>query len=171
MEKLELKENDVLGRIVGYVSSLWLKGLDNALSESGYDLDHVRMIILINVHRHPGLCQSCFVDLVGRDKASLTRIIDSLENSGFLKRYPDSEDRRRKLLRLTSEGNRIALELIQLGRELETRAEEGIDDSELALCKKTLLKVHSNLSAKETASGEGPNKECPEVTTEIRDTL
>lgn len=171
MEKLELTQNDVLGRIVGHVSTLWLKGLDNALSENGYDLDHVRMIILVNISSHPGLCQSCFVDLAGRDKASLTRIIDDLEQSGLLKRYPDSEDRRRKLLRLTPRGSQIAAELMELGKDLEARAQEGIDSDELNECKDTLLKVHANLLAKETGHVECPETVRPEKAPAIRDEL
>jgi len=149
MEKIAPTDQDVLGRILGCVTSHWFKSLDRLLTEEGFEFDHVRMIVLINVFHHPGLCQSCFTDMAGRDKASITRMIDEMETSGLLKRSPDEEDRRRKLLYLTDQGKDTTLRLMKIGKRLEKQALTGIKPDNVSICRDVLLKVYTNLNVKE----------------------
>jgi len=49
----------------------------------------------------------------GVTRATITGLLDGLERDGFLKRRADSEDRRKLIVRLTSEGSLLAQQLFE----------------------------------------------------------
>jgi DNA-binding MarR family transcriptional regulator len=66
------------------------------------------------------LGQRQLAELVGIDPRNFVPIIDSLAERDLLSRAVDDRDRRRRVLRLTSKGQRLAADLEAVNSELET---------------------------------------------------
>lgn len=81
---------------------------------------------------------------VGMDRSSLSRMVDSLEEKGFVRRKNDPEDRRKVLVSLTEKGERCYEFLNKISEEMAAEIlglaeEQDFKDFEHAL--ETMLRV------------------------------
>lgn len=101
-------------------------------------------LTLIVLDKHPALSQQQIADLVFKDKASLTRIIELLVQKGLVSRTIHATDRRKFDLHLTTQGQHALTQLagtIQLNQQTALR---GLSDAELAQFHATLQKIITN---------------------------
>ena len=70
--------------------------------------------VLRAAHIHPGLDQAAVGQFTGTDKATVTALLDRLERRGLLTREVHPEDRRRRTLHLTPEGEQLLDAMIPL---------------------------------------------------------
>ena len=80
-----------------------------------------------------------------KDQANVTRILDLLEQRGYIKRTPDPKDKRDSLILLTNEGKKLTEELVPIDKKLQGIAIEGIKDEELDIFKSVLAKISHNV--------------------------
>jgi DNA-binding MarR family transcriptional regulator len=79
------------------------------MEEAGdFDLTPVQFAILNALIDDPGEDQVTLAAKVAFDAATFGSVIGRLEAKGWVRREPDAEDRRRKLLWVTAEGERAA---------------------------------------------------------------
>jgi len=90
------------------------RALDARLNELGLGRAHFRTLHF--VARHPGLPVSDLLSILGITKQSLSRVVKSLTEDGYLTQSQGSRDRRQRLLRLTSKGTGVEAELTALQR-------------------------------------------------------
>lgn len=81
---------------------------------------------------------------MGRDKAKITRFVDRLEASGFLKRRSDPHDRRLLIIKATSRGSRVAPQLKARFEEIRSRFFQGIPNVDLNQFENVLSRLHEN---------------------------
>ena len=62
--------------------------------------------------------------------ASMTSLLDTLERRGLVSRLPDPDDRRRLLVSLTDEGQRVVDEFLPEVVALQTAVRAGIGEAE-----------------------------------------
>jgi DNA-binding MarR family transcriptional regulator len=62
------------------------------------------------IDQRPGLTAGELATAVGLSPGAVTTVLDRLEQRGFVRRIRDSEDRRRVMVELTEEANRVAWE-------------------------------------------------------------
>jgi DNA-binding MarR family transcriptional regulator len=72
----------------------------NGLSMWGYS-------VLIALDRSAIRTQAALAEAIGADKTRIIAILDELQQRGLIERVPDPEDRRARLLAITSEGRRV----------------------------------------------------------------
>ncbi len=70
--------------------------------------------VLHFVHRNPGLTVAELLDILKITKQSLNRVTKDLLDGGFIDVRSGASDRRQRLLFVTPDGSRLALELAQL---------------------------------------------------------
>lgn len=103
-------------------------------------------LALIVLDQYPTLSQHEIAELVFKDKASITRIIELLVKKGFIARAMHATDRRKFDLRITPQGRETIAELSGTIRLNQQTALAGLSETELAQFYATLQKIISNCS-------------------------
>jgi MarR family transcriptional regulator, organic hydroperoxide resistance regulator len=119
-----------LGRQTGVLYYLLSRRLNELLTEAGTGITVDQFRLLTMLWPEDGITQQQLATLLGRDRASITRMTDILENQGVLVRISDKSDRRINLIYLT-----------KVGKEIEPIA--------AACAKKVLDEMTRNFSAEE----------------------
>lgn len=78
---------------------------DAILSDYGFGRAHHRVIYF--VARHPGMSVSELLSILKITKQSLNRVLGALVAEGYVLQTQDTEDGRRRLLRLTDKGQEL----------------------------------------------------------------
>ena len=93
---------------------------DQLLASRGLGRAHHRAIYFIG--RHPGMSVGDLIGLLGITKQSLGRVLGALVDQGLVDQRPAPDDRRRRLLSLTDEGNILEQALTARQRAIMARA-------------------------------------------------
>ncbi|MEK3934514.1 MarR family transcriptional regulator [Sporosarcina sp. FSL W7-1349] len=75
------------------------------------------------------------------DSATITGIVDRLEQNGFIERRVDSNDRRNKIIFLTEKGKSMEAPLCQKMDEMNEEVMAGFDDEEFRQFKNMLFEI------------------------------
>lgn len=108
-----------------------------------FDVTPVQFAILMTLLERPRLDQVTLAQHVALDAATSGSVITRLEGRGWLERECDQRDRRRKLLWLTPEGERQALQMAQLGPQIQERLVAPLDAHERAELVRLLSKIEN----------------------------
>ena len=106
--------------------------------------------ILVDLWIHDGLRQQDLAISLIKDKGTIARALDALENLGFLTRVADTQDKRNKRIYLTEEGHALKEKLWPHAQTVVQNATIGIDADELAVCKRVLQKIYHRLNIQHT---------------------
>ena len=79
----------------------------DGLRENGIDLTKTQVIMLLRLQRVNGQPQHNLAFLTNRDKASLARLLTTMENKNLVARIPSKEDGRVNLIYITKHGEEI----------------------------------------------------------------
>jgi len=101
-------------------------------------------MVLLYLKEFPNLKQNELADLLFKDNASLTRIINTMVKHGFLKRSINEKDRRRFNLKITTEGEKVIELLPNIINNNRTKSLLGITKSELDQLNDILNKIKNN---------------------------
>ena len=85
--------------------------------------------------------------------ATVTKMLQRMEKSGFIQRHPDPVDQRVTRVFLTETGRTIQNEVESVWNKMERDAFSSFSKEELAILRQFLIQIRDNLSA---ASGETP---------------
>jgi DNA-binding MarR family transcriptional regulator len=112
---------------------------------AGHKLAPGQFWILNALLEHPGLSQSGLAERLRIDAPTASRVIATLTDRKLMRMAPDSRDRRRSVLRLTSAGEKLARALAPLATELRLAMVENMSETEVASVRLGLEKIISNL--------------------------
>jgi DNA-binding MarR family transcriptional regulator len=105
-------------------------------------------LILKSIKDNPGLTQKEIAEMVFKDYASVTRIIEVLVKRSYLKRSFHKTDRRRYNLELTATAEKTLKKLLPIIHSNRTHALDGVSQQALKQMQKTLKKIIVNCSTK-----------------------
>lgn len=137
--------NKTLGKHVTSLSYLLSKQLNKSLAERHAGITSDQFRLLSNLWRKDGVTQQKLAIYIGRDKASVTRMITILENSGFVTRIAKDEDKRVNLIYLTKKGRQlenISSQAVQESLDLMTK---NFSLSEMEVFEDLLIRASNNL--------------------------
>jgi DNA-binding MarR family transcriptional regulator len=150
------------GFLVHDVARLMRVAYDRRTRELG--LTRSQWWVLNNLYFHEGITQSELADLLDIEKPTLGRLLDRLEDKGWLERRGDPSDRRAKRVYLTGNVQGLMQTLRRLAADLRASALDGLDEVErerllgaLRIVKGNLLRLNGSagIGALAAATSEG----------------
>lgn len=108
---------------------------------AGFDVTPVQYAILLALLDRPGEDQVTLAAHVALDAATSGSVVGRLEARGWLRREPDQRDRRRKLLWITPDGERAALQMLDATPQVQERLVEPLSPEEQAQLMHLLAKL------------------------------
>ncbi len=143
----------VLGRL-GLVAAYREQAYGHVLAPFGLSLVDAHTLQLLRV-LGPGAaaCPSELVRFPFGSRAGMTRALDRLEAKGLVRRSAHAEDRRRVLVSLTPEGERVSDAFRDKELAFQNHALRGVSDRERRALSRTLDKLIDNLAAFDSEAG------------------
>jgi len=144
----EQQRHEGLGSImplVGFLTSHVRYHVSRICREAGYNITPEEADTLMIIRHFHGLPQSRLADILGKDRAAVTRLMNSLVKSGLVGREQDQQDRRIVRAQITEEGERAFVQVWPELMKLSDQALDGIDEKQLAALRQALTAINTNL--------------------------
>jgi DNA-binding MarR family transcriptional regulator len=114
------------------------------LKAHGYSITIDQWLIIKAILENPGITQNEIGDLVFKDNASVTRIIDLMVKSEYITRHVHPDDRRKTNLEVTDSGKKVIKEVQNIVENNREIALKGVSKDELEMMYSALLKISEN---------------------------
>ena len=145
MDIQKFDPNDLLATLLNKTTRALSTRLQSILTHEGFDVTSEQWMILNLLWDEDGRSPYQIADIIGKDRAAVTRLIDGLEKRNLVVRIKDRNDSRQKQVYLTPKGKAMEKELIPLGLSNMEKAKQGISPEEIESCKTVLKKIYQNL--------------------------
>ena len=132
----------LVGRIMCHVrqqTSLIYKDL-------GYNLTPETVDALMAIHHFDGLSQKQLANTLGKDKAAITRLLNTLVKSNLVERTQDLQDRRIIRANITAEGKEAFLKIYPKLQLLSDCALNGINKQDFNATLSVLSNIIENMA-------------------------
>ncbi len=114
------------------------------ISEKIKDMTIDQGLALLFLNDHPDLTQKEIAELVFKDNASMTRMINTMVQKKYLKRSMNNEDRRRYKIEITNKGKEVLETLPPIIHYNRNSSLKGITKNELNQLETILEKIRTN---------------------------
>ena len=123
---------------------VYRKYAQNQILKNGYDITIDQWLVLKTMQENKNLSQNQIAELVFKDFASITRIIELLVKKKYIQRTIDNNDRRKFVLDITEEGNKIIGKIYPIVAENRKKALTDLNLEEINNLKTQLDKIINN---------------------------
>ncbi|MEZ0069827.1 DNA-binding MarR family transcriptional regulator [Streptacidiphilus sp. MAP12-20] len=130
------------------------KVVDDTMTAGGLSLARSKVLEVLS--RRSPMQQSALADALGHAPRSVTQSVEALEREGLVERTPSAEDRRSKLVTLTTEGAAALAAGTSAGEDVVRDIFGGLEERELALLDKVLDAIDIRMS---DAAGKSAGKQ------------
>ncbi|MBX2886433.1 MAG: MarR family transcriptional regulator [Granulosicoccus sp.] len=103
--------------------------------------------VLVQLWREDGLRQSEIANRIQVATVTVSKLVDRLEEGGFVERRVDSDDRRSNRIFATSKGRKLVKILTRTVYEVDDIANTGISEQQLVDALKVLSRMRENLQS------------------------
>lgn len=135
---------DAIGLYFHLLDKMYQKLLSYDLDFTG--LERYFFVLWAIYESEEPMSQQNMADLLKVDKASIVRIVDDLEKKAYIKRTPNTEDKRIFFLELDRKGNRFIKDILEGINNLNEEMLIGFMPKEKELFLQFLHKAYKNLS-------------------------
>lgn len=132
-----------LGYYVDRTFTNMVKFLNQELKKANLDFQHPQFSILMVLSKNDGISQSLLTDFVDRDKASVSRNLNSLEKKGYIIRRADGE--KRKKIFLSEKAKEILPIIYEISRKDTETTLKGFSESKKKSVYDILTKMYGNI--------------------------
>lgn len=115
----------------------------------GFNLTPEQFLVMDTLWDEGILSQQKIADIIFKDKNSVTKLIDALENKGLVKRIPDKTDRRLNQIHLTERAILIKEDITKIAIESTDGIIKDIPKEELHVFISVLNKMAKNIDSLE----------------------
>lgn len=138
--------NRSFGFVLHETARLLTKRFDQRAKFLGMTRAQIQLLAYLLYHE--GINQAGLADLLEIEPISLARLIDRMEQAGWVERRPDPKDRRAWLLYVTEKTKPVFAKMIEVGQDVRAEALHGLTPQERDQILELLLRVRRNLSEK-----------------------
>ena len=147
MAKEKKLENEItLGMLIGQVHRLSTKRFVQNSHMHGLEISLDQWVVLGPVRKNDGISQKDIAEYCGKDKTSITKIIDTLEKKNLVVRVTDQLDHRVKRVVLSQKGRELFLSALPVMAQTRDELRSGISDKEIEALKTIVNKIYNNLN-------------------------
>ncbi len=143
--KTVLETADFLSFINGRVSASINRQLNRRFKRAGLNITTEQWSVLTSLWDKDKQTQQSICEYTFKDKASVTRLIDSLEKNNLVIRVADPNDRRTNLINLTQEGKEIEKTANKIVEEAFKLCTNNVNLNDLKFIIKVFKKITDNI--------------------------
>lgn len=145
----DVSEVDLVRMLLGSHRAL-ASELAHALDERGYpDVRPGHASVFLHVDRRSGTRLTQLAHRARMTKQGMMMVVDDLESRGYVRRAPDPDDARAKVVKLTAHGRRAASECRKAVQALETRTRRLLGERRYESLQESLDAIATNPGAPE----------------------
>ena len=141
----DLKNEIDVGMLMSQVDRLCTKKFSQNAHKFGMDITQDQWIVLGPIWKQKSISQKEIAEYCGKDKMSVTKIIDTLEKKNLLVRYSDQIDQRIKRVVLSNKGKDLMKNVMPVIEQTRNEVLSGIKSKEVETFKIVLKKIYNNL--------------------------
>lgn len=132
-----------LGRMLSGLGKGYLHLLRAKLQHLDIDRNYHALVLIES--KDGRITQQELAVLLDTDKVSIVRVIDYLSEKGYVQRIPNTEDRRKHSLLLTTKAKLAIPGIKQSFTEINETVLKGLNSSQVSELAETIKKIKSNL--------------------------
>ena len=149
---------DRLGFLIHDVQRLMRKRFE--ARASGLGLSSAQWRLMVRVAKEEGITQARLAELLEIEPISVSRLVDRMEESGWIERRSDAADRRVRMIFPTAKASQAYAEIKSLAGEVYEESLTGVSPQDRRVLIKALEAMAKNLADGETARPAEKNREC-----------
>lgn len=136
-----------IGFVVNRTAYMMRRAVTEEFRKRGQDVTPEESVVLARLWQQDGRRPAELADTTVRDRTTVTRLLDRLEDKGLIRRQVDEEDRRSFRTWLTPAGRGLKDEIVPVVRHLLEIMTEEVTAEELELTVGTLRRIQETLIA------------------------
>ena len=137
------------GFLLGDVTRHLRKAFDRRAARFGLTRAQWRTLAIVS--RQEGISQGEVADAIEMEPIAVGRVVDRLQQAGFVERRADPADRRRWSLHLTAKAHAVLDDMEVVAEAVRREALRGLDRAAVNGFIATLQRIKKNLSALDSA--------------------
>lgn len=134
-----------LCRLIGMTHGEIARGLEQALLAAGSDLNFTQYLALKRLGEHGPMTPGELARTLNYNPGSLTRLLDKLQEAGYLQRAPHPSDRRSLQLELTAAARKKHARIIACAETAAEKAFSGFTEAERSELRDLLTRLLGHL--------------------------
>lgn len=142
---MAIQNDEIFDILVGKISTAINRTFLRAFVAEGIEITTEQWSVMACLWNEDKVTQQALCLLTAKDKPSMTRLIDKLENSRLVTRVADPNDRRINLIHLTTAGVALQAKATEIVMRVAERTLNNITEEELNTSRIVLKKIMSNL--------------------------
>ena len=142
MKKQELPLGMIVARMMHEMFKV-LKKRTGEVAEIKLSIEQFGLLHAINM-KNEDVIQQDMAEIMGKDKSSIYRVIDSLEEKELVRRVVDKNDRRKNFLMVTKKGEAVIEQYLEIEHSLIKELKEGLCKADID----TFYKVVNHIRSK-----------------------
>ena len=139
----------VYATLNGKVSAAIYQQLLNDFTRSKIPITPEQWTVLIYLWERDGVKQQELCDATFKDKPSMTRLLDSMEEQHLVVRISQEKDRRSNLIYLTKTGRDLEKPVRTITEKTLDAALAGVSAEELDICQKVMKQIFINTTGRD----------------------
>ena len=132
-----------IGFLISDVSRLLRRVYDRRVEPLG--LTRAQWRVLVHIYRREGISQTALAQVLEIEKPTLGKLVDRLEEKGWVERQIEESDQRARRLVITDQAYPLIDEMEDLAKAVHADALEGVADGDADQLHDTLMIVKANL--------------------------
>ena len=133
--------------LIGQLMCFMRQHISQAYKDLGYDIAPESAQALMIIQHCEGLTQTKLAHILGKDKASITRLLNSLVQLNLVERIQDTDDRRIIRAHMTAKGKDVFEQFIPKLYALSDLTLQGISEADFKQTLNTLHRITENINA------------------------
>ena len=137
--------NKQVGVFLNLVHCQFKQYIKTIFNRYGINLTPEQFLVMDTLWDEGVLSQQQIADIIFKDKNSVTKLIDALENKGLVARVADKDDRRLNKIHLTERANSLKGDATEVAMRCTNCIINDIPKDELVSFVKVLTKMSNNM--------------------------